>query len=293
MSSDEAYARFVSEFSKLDIPLADNSHMIIATSCVYSESFLRSDMVETWEIAQSWIMNCVVNHPDCTHIRTGSSHKPSRLIAVGTCIDFSDVHLCMSNEIPADFQYATLSHSWGGYGSSMKLVRDLEQDYKQQIPWEPLPQTFKDAIHVVRKLQAAFGVHCIWIDALGILEDSIEDWCRDIKNMSNIYYYSFCNLAACLGPNSHYGLLCDRDRLSSHMCVVQAQIDDNPRSSFEIEICLGLHTDVQSSDLESRAWVLQEILLAQRVLYFTPQKIFWECGSLCAHEGAPNGVLIG
>lgn len=111
--------------------------------------------------------------------------------------------------------------------------------------------------------------------------------------MCDIYYFSFCNLAACLGSNSSWGLFRDRDPFSSHTCIVQAQLDDKSRSFFETENCLSLETDIQKSDLECRAWVLQEILLAQRILYFAPQKIFWECGSLCAHEGAPSSELIG
>lgn len=111
--------------------------------------------------------------------------------------------------------------------------------------------------------------------------------------MSDIYYFAFCNLTACLGSDSHGGLFCDRDPFSFHPCVVQARIDDSPRSFFEIENHHSLHTDIQSSALETRAWVLQEMLLAQRILYFAPQKLFWECGELCTHEGAANRPLSG
>ena len=79
-------------------------------------------------------MDCVVNHPDCTHARTESSQRPSRLIAVGLRDEFSDVHLCMSSDIQLDSLYVTLSHSWGRNGLLMKLTKGLEHDYTRQLP---------------------------------------------------------------------------------------------------------------------------------------------------------------
>ena len=278
---------------RTQIYLADGLCKVLATLCIPADGPLKPDTIKTWEVATTWITDCVVNHPGCTHAPTESSHRPSRLVAVGLRDDFSDIHLCMNSEIEPDSQYATLSHSWGRNGLSMKLTKSLEQDYTKQIPWDSLPQTFKDAIKVTRKLRAAFGVQFLWIDALCILQDSTDDWRKEAGNMSDIYYFSFCNLAACLASDSHGGLFCDRDPLSFHTCVVQARIDDSPRSFFEIENHCSLSTEIQNSDLESRAWVLQEMLLAQRILYFAPQKLFWECGKLCAHEGAANRALSG
>ena len=53
------------------------------------------------------------------------------------------------------------------------------------------------------------------------------------------------------------------------------------------------NTSVKASILETRGWVLQEVLLAPRVLYFTPQQWVWECATLCASDMAPNETLIG
>ena len=173
------------------------------------------------------------------------------------------------------------------------LTTDLEQDYKRQIPWDILPQTFKDTIKVARKLRIILGVRYVWIDALCILQDCNEDWRQEGRKMGDIYSFSLCNFAACIGPNSFWGLFHDRDPFSSHTCIVQAQIDEKPKCFFEVENCERLRTDIENSELESRAWVLQEIFLAQRVLYFASQGIVWECSSLCAQEGAPSREMIG
>ena len=238
-------------------------------------------------------MNCVVNHAHCTHTQTRFGQKPSRLVAVGFRDDFSDVRLCLSNEIKSDFLYATLSHCWGRDGSKTKLTASSEQQFMKQILWEPLPRTFKDAIKVTRKLQVAFGIQYIWIDALCIVQDFTEDWRREASRMGDIYYFSFCNLAACVGSDCDSGLFHDRDPFSSHTCIVRAQIDDSAKAFFEVENRESLDVDIEPSYLGSRAWVPQEILLAPRILYFASQKIVWECASLCACEKAPARDSIG
>ena len=263
------------------------------THCDLETCNSRHNLAETWAVALSWIMNCVVNHGACTHRPLGSRQKPSRFIYVGSRDDFSDVRLILSHEIPSNALHVTLSHCWGRHGLQMKLTSSSEQDFKKLIPWQPLPDTFKDAIKVTRKLRSAFGVSYIWIDALCVIQDSVEDWQQESSAMGDTYRSSLCNLAACVGPDSYSGLFQDCDPFSSHTCVVRAAMGDSAQAFYEIENHETLHTDVESSYLESRAWVVQEILLAPRILYFTPHRLIWECGSLGASEKAPNEMLLG
>jgi hypothetical protein len=46
-----------------------------------------------------------------------------------------------------------------------------------------LPQTFKDAIHICRKL----GIYRLWIDALCIIQDDLKDWEIESAKMASIY----------------------------------------------------------------------------------------------------------
>lgn len=46
-----------------------------------------------------------------------------------------------------------------------------------------LPKSFQDAVSVTRK----FGVRYLWIDALCILQDSVEDWRQEAVVMGKIY----------------------------------------------------------------------------------------------------------
>ena len=93
----------------------------------------------------------------------------------------------------------------------MKLTSSSEQHFKNLIPWQPLPDTYKDAIKVTRKLRSAFGVSYIWIDALCVIQDSAENWQQESSAMGDTHRSSFCNLAACVGPDSYSGLFQDCD----------------------------------------------------------------------------------
>ena len=222
-----------------------------------------------------------------------SCPKPSRVIAVGEQNDFSDIRLCLAKDLPSDFSYVTLSHCWGPNGLGMKLTGYLEQDYQKHIPWGLLPLTFRNAIMLTRRIHAVFDVQYLWIDALCIVQGSEEDWTKEASNMANIYHYSFCNLAACIGPDSHFGLFWECDPYAAHKCVIEAKISSPESGFFEVSNQESYATDVKYSVLQSRAWVLQEVLLAPRVIYFTPHQWIWECSELCAGHRAPAQHLIG
>ncbi|MCJ1392787.1 hypothetical protein MMC18_005658 [Xylographa bjoerkii] len=44
---------------------------------------------------------------------------------------------------------------------------------------------------------------------------------------------------------------------------------------------------VRGSILNSRAWVLQELTLAPRVVYFTTEQLVWECSKACFYQSSP------
>ncbi|KAL8828971.1 MAG: hypothetical protein Q9170_006371 [Blastenia crenularia] len=212
---------------------------------------------------------------------------------VGEERGFCDVRLCLAAELPSDFSYVTLSHCWGPEGLNFKLTRLSEPDFRHQIPWEPLPATFKHAIQFTRRLNAAFGIQYLWIDALCIIQDSEKDWFKEASNMADIYRYSFCNLASCIGPDSRFGLFWESDPYTTHTCIIEANIGSSESGFYKVKNYESYATAVADSMLETRAWVLQEVLLAPRVIYFTPQQWIWECSSICANQHAPTLQLIG
>jgi hypothetical protein len=75
-------------------------------------------------------------------------------------------------------QYAALSHCWG-ISKSLELKNDNEALMKQSVPWDSLPQTYRDAVSVCRKL----GINYLWIDSLCIRQDDKQDWDREALKM--------------------------------------------------------------------------------------------------------------
>jgi hypothetical protein len=94
---------------------------------------------------------------------------------------------------------------------------------KAGFPISILPQTFKDAISVVRR----FGARYLWIDSLCILQDSIEDWRREAVLMKDVYKNSLCNIAATGASNTEEGLFVDRDLSLIHPYKINLPRDGN------------------------------------------------------------------
>ena len=266
------------------------------------ESSPSVDPNSMWKFISRKLTDCLNHHEGCMKRLCHPTILPSRLVFVGIKDDFSDVNICSSTDLAPGSRYLTLSHCWGPHGVPVKLLAASLADYERQLPWTLLPQTFKDAIIVTRHLTKEYGVSHIWIDALCITQDSVEDWRRVSAVMGDIYTGSLCNLAACLGSDGTYGLFSKRDRFAFHGCIIEADLDipsgQRIRAPFILENSELVYPLLQGSHLLSRGWVLQELYLSPRLVYFTSQRLYWECASkfCCEYEyqiGAPNDARDG
>ena len=98
-------------------------------------------------------------------------------------------------------KYTALSHAWGQDLSAKTTTANLA-NHKKNIPFGWLPQTFRDAIKVTRQL----GLNFIWIDALCIIQDDVEDKAREIPQMGYVYSKAHVTLSASHSSSSHSGL---------------------------------------------------------------------------------------
>jgi hypothetical protein len=93
-------------------------------------------------------------------------------------------------------RYITLSHRWGIKPEfPLKLTQRSIADLTKCIPLNLLPPTFQDAVTICRQLQIRY----LWIDALCIIQDSIDDWLRESEAMGQIYKNAVLNIAAAIG----------------------------------------------------------------------------------------------
>lgn len=135
-----------------------------------------------------------------------------------------------------------------------------------------------------------FGVEYIWIDSLCIIQQDFNDWATESLRMPDVYKGAICNFAASAAKDGRAGLYSPRSKHFSTPCKITM-----PRADMRIgkqtvylidqELWLGRVTD---SPLGKRAWVIQERYLAQRMIHFGYDQVFWECREVKSCEIFPD-----
>ncbi len=231
--------------------------------------------------AKTWIEQCDHAHSCCSDGRARAKRVlPTRVIDVGHFED--DIRLRNGSDIHDFEEYIALSHCWG-QAVTLKLQHCTLVEFYGVIAREALPKTFADAVTVTRDL----GIRYLWIDSLCIIQDSEEDWENEAAMMWEVYANSYLNLSATASSSSQQGLFRTKSLLTELPCIVHVE---NGHRHFEEGAYLAYDAtewerSVDVAPLNTRAWVLQERLLAPRVLHFAEGQLFWECHGLDASQG--------
>ncbi|KAL8941990.1 MAG: hypothetical protein Q9216_001923 [Gyalolechia sp. 2 TL-2023] len=184
---------------------------------------------------------------------------PSRLVEILTQGEATNLRICLTGDDVPTGPYMTLSHRWGT-ASFLKLTLSNLADLVKGFSVTDLPRTFQDAISVVKRL--------------------------------GLYANSCCNIAATWNSSSDDGCFTQRSASEVEGLVVSPQW-----TGLENSICrvveYGLWENlVTSAGLNMRAWVVQERLLAPRILHFCHNQLAWECHEVDACETYPAGLPI-
>lgn len=155
----------------------------------------------------------------------------------------------------------------------------------EKVHLSQMPKTFQEAIAITRRL----GISFIWIDSLCIIQDSREDWQRESASMQNVYKHSFLNIAATSASDGSFGCFVERNSLLVQPCEVEAGWDWGPGNYYLYDSAFWRH-GMTRAPLNTRAWVVQERVLAPRVLHFGSHQVYWECNEMNACETFPDGV---
>ena len=166
---------------------------------------------------------------------------------------------------------------------------------KRRLLLHDLPKTFREAIEVTRRL----GVQYLWIDALCIVQDSMEDWEYESSRMAQIFQDSLLTLAAADAATPFEGLFRERMRHRSRPYILEPRVSykhrhelgPGPLSIWPEKKQKGTARK-PASVLDSRGWVLQEQLLSKRLLTYSKGGLFWDCVSMNGSESYPEGLLI-
>lgn len=175
-----------------------------------------------------------------------------------------------------------MSHAWGSK-PFLTLTSDAYHSFLREIPFNDLTKTFKDAIEITRRL----GLDFIWIDSLCIVQGDEEDWEKESSLMANVYGGSTINIAASSAVDGSQGCFLKPLYFSGGL---QSRISVNGVSAIRNFHNGQVHDDsTVSSYLATRAWTLQERLLAPRTIHLGDRGAFWECRTAVASEFLPDG----
>jgi hypothetical protein len=224
-----------------------------------------------FERAKSWMHSCITSHTDCESPIVGE--LPTRVIELSPPNTPATARLRHSRGQLGS--YIALSYCWGA-PQPYRTTSSRVEAYTSELPYQSLPQSILDAFDVTRGL----GLRNIWIDSLCIIQDDPEDLSREIGKMFSIYQNAQVTISAAKAANCNEGFLPQ----PLEVFCVPVKVND-----YEVgELLLSKHNvkEVQDSKrhhdsnehpINSRAWTLQEELLANRLLIFGHDEIAWKC----------------
>ncbi|KAH9999696.1 HET-domain-containing protein [Xylariaceae sp. FL0662B] len=246
---------------------------------------------QTWALVEMWLDRCLKGHEGCLH-QYSEHFTPTRLLEAWDLGAEKMFRLVQHDEIDPRERYITLSHCWGPEPAwkKLRLLESTRGILRSGLPIAILPKTFRDAFEIIGRL----NVRYLWIDRLCIVQDSAEDWQAEAASMHSVYRHGFLNIAALGAYDDQVGCFFDRDPALVAPTVINLHPGNDGVASFyrfeaERE---SWRSTFQGEPLVSRAWVLQERLLATRNLYFGSKQVFWECFETKCCETVPNHQLV-
>lgn len=205
---------------------------------------------------------------------------PTRLVSVSN----NCVRLILSGDLPVIHRYSTLSYCWGKE-KFLCLTRENYDAWLKDIPYDGLPRLFREAISITREL----GLSFIWIDALCILQDKGDhsDWLRESVRMKSVYGGSYVNIAMSSAIDVHSSCW---SRPADFSTGFIKRVTTNEFGRVQSFHTSKVYEDATTeTHLSTRAWTLQERLLAHRTIYVGDTGMFWECRTMAASESLPGG----
>lgn len=244
----------------------------------YEPDLINDSFKQTWDLIASWLYECTTQHKACND--KFSEVMPTRVLE----IEDTDTVYLRQTDVPSIIRYATLSHCWGNM-QPLRLTKETFEDLKSGIKVNVLPKTFQDAILICQKL----NISNLWIDCLCIFQDSKADWQTQSALMSDIYTNAYINIGASSANNSSEGCFFNRDRTHVNLHIFDPKTWLHLGKSWLL-LTSAFNDELDQQPLYRRGWVVQERLLAKRMIHFTRDQVWWECREKKWCETFPRGL---
>jgi len=223
-----------------------------------------------------------MKHTSCERPRSTEDRgwNPTRLIEIDP--QSNCLKLCEGGKLALQVKYATLSHCWGDIKGKIMLKSENLAAFQKELPDLQCLQTFQHAVIAAKNL----GFQYIWIDSLCIIQDSETDWLKEASLMSSVYKYSTLTITATSAKDDTEGCFFNRDiknyfptrisveagngngrRQYARRARSNVNKSDNPTAKQPLTFEVGYFSsydwksDVQESSVNTRSWVLQEVVI--------------------------------
>lgn len=220
-------------------------------------------------------------------IATCDSHHSSLCgsLSTKTSVEWQDIGLRMIDVVKrcvvtkfVNDKYAALSYVWGDLAvPQLTLQRNTHRrlftenglaDYREDIP-----HTIKDAMNLCQSMEVRY----LWVDALCIDQEDLDDQIHQIEHMHVVYQMANFTIVAADGLDSWAGLSGMSPReMTQHVETV---------GDFHLANVLPpyIHA-IRQSVWSRRAWTLQEMYFSRRMIYFTKRQAFFQCDNALWRE---------
>lgn len=224
---------------------------------------------------RGWLHQCEEQHGDyCAHpnwSRADEASSPKSLRVV----DITERRIV---NMPPNSRYLALSYVWGENRQALdsRLDKSLTTRNFQQLEQVggldgvSLSNTVQDAI----ALTADLGERYLWVDALCILQDDVEDLAVQTSQMDQVYSGAVFTIIAASGDGSHSGLAGTAQRPRN---VFKRHVEVSEGMFLAPSAALSPGDLLPASTWNVRGWTFQERLLSRRQLVFTDAQVFWVC----------------
>ncbi len=232
------------------------------------------DLVDLSRV-KGWIETCRSRHGD-------TCERPSWLGNMESVPGLRMIDVVGKNIVsaPPGCRYLALSYVWGQRLLSTKTAATPGQNLaltalksniarlgeEGGLACLALPQTIRDAMELTERL----GERYLWVDALCIVQDDIEDVQRQTAVMDSVFSGAVLTIAATAGNDANHGLpgLTPGSR-------------SNMRRKIHLTESLSLLSLANHSQEPAvwgnRGWTFQEQLLSRRILFFENNLVSWKC----------------
>lgn len=130
----------------------------------------------------------------------------------------------------------------------------------------PLGKVVADSMAITAKI----GERYLWVDALCIKQDDLEDNALEINRMASIYSFASVTIVPVENTSAHSPIAglgqANRGGLSEPII-----------GGLSISVRDRLLSVIASSHCNTRGWCFQEAALSRRTLYFSSQQVFFRC----------------